>query len=88
MYDIKTAADTAWGETTIIYSNRPAPGDVVSTFTPSSVGQIIERDITSVAAIKLGQLMSLAIDSSSSNGYDFYSKENLTDKVVLILDFQ
>lgn len=88
IYNIKSVADVNWLESTITYNNKPTPGSVVNTFAPSTVGQIIESDVTSIASTNLGQLMSLAIDSVSSDGYDFYSKENVADKVVLVLKFQ
>ena len=81
---VKRVDDNSWSETTLTYSSRPALGVTVASLPGlKSVGSIIEIDITAEAAAKAGQIMSLGIDSTGTDGFDVYSKENATGKPEL-----
>jgi len=84
--NLKPVADNSWTENTITYNTRPAKGSILTTFTPSSVNNWIEVDITSHVASNAGSLMSLAIDATASNGYDFNSAEAATNRVELVIN--
>jgi hypothetical protein len=82
---LKLASDTSWGESAITYTNRPALGAAFKTFNGGALGSSVAVDLTAGLAGKAGQLVTLAIDSTSSDGFAFYSRENATDKVTLVI---
>ncbi|OGK42970.1 hypothetical protein A3A74_05885 [Candidatus Roizmanbacteria bacterium RIFCSPLOWO2_01_FULL_35_13] len=84
---VKTVVDTSWGELTMTYNNRPLLGDVVTNFTGSVTGTWKEIAVTSAVSASVGQLMSLGIDSTGTDGLDVYSKENSTGKPELVVNF-
>jgi cell division septation protein DedD len=84
---VMDVADTTWSEGTLTYANKPVKGAIFAGFIPgSTTGVWKEVDITSTAAANVGSLMSIAIDSASSDGYFFNSKEAASDGVELVLD--
>lgn len=83
---VKTVDDTGWSETTMTYTNRPPVGTSVNIIPGGTAGTWVEVDISSAVSSKLGQLLSIAIDSVGSDGLDFYSKDNATDKPVLVIN--
>ena len=83
---LKLASDTAWGESAITYANRPALGAAFKTFGGGALGFSVAVDVTAGLAGKSGQLVTLAIDSVGSDGYAFYSRENSTNKVTLVIE--
>ena len=85
---VKNVSDNGWTETGLTWSNRPSKGSTVVTFTSgssTSVGR--EADMTSAAAGKAGQLMSLAIDTTNTDAYQFNSGNASTNPVALVVDF-
>lgn len=80
---IKRVLNTPWSETDITYSNRPTLGTTVTSFPGGSSGTWKEIDITSVVKEKLGQLFSLAIDSTGSDGLIFYSRNSSSNRPYL-----
>ena len=83
--NIQNVADTNWTETGLTYSDRPEVGSVLRTFPGQRSGSLVEVDVTPALAAKVGQMVSLAISSTGDDGYDFYSRDNATDKVSLVL---
>ncbi len=84
--NIKGVSDTLWGETTIRYSNRPVLGSLLGTFKGSSKNRYYEVDVTSYAAAGKGNVVSFAIDETSSDGLTFYSRESSSsNRPVLVI---
>jgi Calcineurin-like phosphoesterase len=83
--NIKNVADSSWTESGLTYDNRPALGSVIGTFPGRRSGSFVEIDVTPGLANKSGRLVSLAIDSTGEDGYDFYSRNRTADKVSLVL---
>lgn len=85
---VKQVTDNTWSEGTLTYGNRPAKGAAIASFTPgSSTGVWKEVAITSAIAAKAGSFMSLAVDSGSSDGYDFNSAEAGANRVELVVQW-
>ena len=83
---LKLGADTSWGESAITYSNRPALGAAFKTFAGGAQGTWATVDVTGGVSGMAGRVLTLAIDSASSDGYAFYSRENPIDKVTLVIE--
>lgn len=81
---IKSVSDTSWSETLMTANNQPARGATVATINATTANAWKEVDITSATASKAGELLSLAIDQSGSDGMDFTSKEG-TNKPQLVI---
>ncbi len=88
--NVKTVSDDDWLENDVTYSSMPALGDTIATLNGGIEGSFVEIDITSLARSKVGQLLSLAIDSIGSDGLDFYSREHADAdrRPVLVLTVQ
>jgi Calcineurin-like phosphoesterase len=85
-FNLKAVADNSWTEAGISFSNKPTKGAVIRTFTPSvSVGAWVEVDVTSGAAGKAGSLLSMALDTASTDGYAFNSSEAASNRVQLVV---
>jgi hypothetical protein len=50
----------------------------------AAVGSWVEVDVTSYVKAKSGQLMSLAIDTTSGDGFEVYSEESVDDPQLII----
>jgi len=86
--NIKSVADNSWTEGEINYNNRPAKGATITTFIPNvALNSWMEVNITSAVAANAGSLMSLAIDTASSDGYHFNSKEAPTNRLELLVSW-
>jgi hypothetical protein len=84
--NLKAVADNTWTEAGITFSNKPAKGAIIRTFTPGlTLGVWVEVDVTSAAAGKAGSLMSMALDTASTDGYNFNSSEATTNRVQLLV---
>lgn len=81
---IKDVSDNSWVESTINYNNRPLPGAVVTTNNGGARG-FIDINLTSYVSTKMGQIFTIAIDQTGSDGTTYNSKESSTDKPVLIV---
>jgi hypothetical protein len=74
--NVKLVATDTWTETGITYSNRPTPGTALGTLGPTTTNTNYTVPLTaSSVAGELGGQLSLALDSSSSDGLDLNSKE-------------
>jgi hypothetical protein len=76
--------NNSWNENTVTYNTRPIiDGPVLGVLGPVSIGSIVEIDVTS--AISGNGTYSFAIDSNSSNGAHYRSREDLSNPPVLII---
>ncbi|OUM40217.1 CBM96 family carbohydrate-binding protein [Arthrobacter sedimenti] len=87
--NVKLVADDSWTEGGITYTNAPAPGTSIGTLGPTAINTrySVPLTVTGLAG-KLGQQLSLVIDSSSSDGLLLSSKEagsTLAPTLVLTL---
>jgi len=73
---VKIVSDASWLEDGITYSARPSPGDTIATIIGGTAGSFGEVEVTTAVQSKVGQLLSLGIDSAGTDGLDFYSKEH------------
>ncbi|MHA7263040.1 phytase [Arthrobacter sp. TMN-37] len=87
--NIKLVASDSWTETGITYSNRPAVGTSIGTLGPTAVNTNYSVPLTASALTgELGQQLSLAMDSTSSDGLTLHSREagsTAAPKLVLTL---
>jgi hypothetical protein len=83
---IRISASNSWTESGITWSNRPALGSAVTTFTAPQAGVWRDVDVTGALASKAGQVVTLGIDATGADRYAFYSKESATDRVTLALE--
>ncbi|MGF9649910.1 DNRLRE domain-containing protein [Pseudarthrobacter oxydans] len=88
---VKLVQDDLWNENAIRFNARPLPGTTpIGTLTgASSAGTYSVNLDKNVLQAELGQSLSLAVDSSSSDGLDFASSEAATaasrPKLILTL---
>ncbi|MBD1593003.1 DNRLRE domain-containing protein [Arthrobacter sp. S1_S22] len=74
--NIKLVTDDSWTESGITYNNRPAPGTSIGTLGPTAANSNYSVPLTASAlAGEPGQQLSLALDSTSTDGLDLTSKE-------------
>jgi hypothetical protein len=73
--NLKSVTSTTWNEATMTYSNRPALGSVVATISNTVVGSYKEIDITTFVQNNKGRVVSLAVDTTNTDGFNFYSSE-------------
>jgi len=83
---VKQVDNTSWSETGITYNNRPPVSTTINIFNGGSYGEWKEIDILSYVNSRVGQLMSVGVDSTGSDGLDFYSKE-ASDKPELVVEY-
>lgn len=78
--------NAAWEESTLTYATRIEPKNTpIASIPPSDKGKKITINFTSVLNNYLGEIITLAITSSSSDGMDFSSKEASSGKPLLSL---
>jgi hypothetical protein len=82
--NVRSVGSSGWSETAVTYNTRPAVGPVIRTLNGGAAGATIEIDITSAVVAGRGGLLSLAIDSTGSNGIDFGSREWTTKPQLVI----
>lgn len=82
---VKPLLSNAWNEGTVNYSNQPGRGAQIATFPGGTTGTWREVDITSFITANIGQTISLAIDSTGSDGFDFSSGDG-TNPVHLLVE--
>jgi hypothetical protein len=87
--NVKVVAVDTWTETGITYNNRPALGTSIGRLGPTNINTNYSITLTvSALAGELGQLLSLGLDTSSTDGLDLNSKEagsTAAPKLVLTL---
>ena len=82
---VKKVANNSWKEHTLTYNNRPLSSTTITSLNGGSVGNWVSIDITDYVRSMKGGKMSIAIESSHSNGLDFISKEAADSKPELII---
>jgi hypothetical protein len=87
---VKLVTDDNWTESAIRYNSRPPLETLLGTLTgPTSAATYSVTLDPEALKTELGQKLSLAVDSSSSDGLDFASSENTTTtnrpKLILTL---
>ena len=81
---IHSISNNSWGEKTVTYNTRPAiDGPALAALGAAAVGNIVELDVT--AAIPGNGTYSFAIDSNSSNGVYYRSREDVINPPLLII---
>lgn len=73
---IKLMNDTSWRERGITYENRPRVGTEVATNPGGIAGEFKDIDVTSAVQTRNGLLMTLLMDQTGMDGFDFGSREN------------
>jgi hypothetical protein len=88
VHTVKYLADTSWGETTLNYNNQPSLASVsaINSFTPATVGSIVEVDLSTFVQNNKGKVVTLIIDSIGTNTSGFNSREASADKPVLTVN--
>ncbi len=84
---IKAVEENSWSENSLTYSIRPQLSQNLNLISDSLFGTWKEVDITPYVSSKKGSLMSVGIDSTGSDGLDFYSKESSIDKPQLVIQY-
>lgn len=85
--NVKSVSNTSWSEITMTYNNRPPLELVVGTLYANPAYTWKEVDVTSYVSSFVGQLVSLAIDTTGSSGSNLSSRESI-DKPYLQLTYQ
>ncbi|KKR80712.1 MAG: hypothetical protein UU26_C0011G0003 [Candidatus Daviesbacteria bacterium GW2011_GWC1_40_9] len=75
---VRLVEDTIWSESSLTYNNRPQASTTITQLNGGKSSTWIEIDVTSAVLTKLGGYLSLLVDSTSSDGFGFYSKEAST----------
>jgi hypothetical protein len=85
--NVKQVADDGWTETGITYTNKPALGSTLGALGPTSINTDVNVALTATGVqADLGQALSLAVDSTSTDGLELTSRETSTPpRLVLIL---
>ncbi len=84
---IKRVNGTSWTQSSLTYSNKPGTSSTITTFIPAQPDAWQEIDITSYISGKLGEEVSLAIDTNSNDTASFYSLET-DNKPALVLTYR
>ncbi len=86
--DVQTVSnveDNAWIETAMNFSNKPALGTPIGTFTAGAINSMNTSDITSAVSAHTGGLMTIAFSSTKTNNVAVYSRESADKPVLKIL---
>ena len=89
IFNIHPVFDNSWAEKKINFKNKPSIQPAISSFSNPKKQQSIEIDLTSV--IKTGGgIMSIAIDTTSSDGAVIRSKEatSASNRPTLIIEYK
>ncbi|MCW2802523.1 MAG: hypothetical protein QOF52_3117 [Propionibacteriaceae bacterium] len=83
--NVRSVADTAWGETTINYNNKPATGaSAIASPVPIAANSTLSFDVTNL--VTGNGLVSFAVDTTSSTSKSLPSRESTTNKPELVLE--
>ena len=85
---VKAVADAAWIESETTYDNRPTLGNPLATIATPTAGAWIDVDLTAPVVTSRGQLFSIGIDSTGSDGVDFRSRDSSFDQPQLVVQLQ
>lgn len=84
---VRTVSDVMWSESALTWQTRPAVGSSIGTLGATSTNTTYDVALSASAVqARLAGLLSLAIDSSVSDGVDLASRETATPpQLVLVL---
>lgn len=84
---VRTVSDVMWSESALTWQTRPAVGSSIGTLGATSTNTTYDVPLSASAVqARLAGLLSLAIDSSVSDGVDLASRETATPpQLVLVL---
>jgi uncharacterized protein YegL len=85
VHTVKSVSSTSWTEETLTFNTKPTVGTALTTFTPSTTGVWIDIDVTAYVKPKVGQLVSIAIDTTGTDTFGANSKEAGTNPTSLIV---
>lgn len=77
-----------WNQSTVTYANRPILNKTVpaiGVINNNNVPGWMDIDLTSAVQQKVGEIFSIGIDSSSTDGLKFNTKESTADKPTLVI---
>ena len=83
---VKAINDDTWDACSINYNNYPALGSLIATNPGGTSGTWISIVITSYVQSELGSIMSIAMDQSGTDGFDFFSEEDATFRPYLEIE--
>ena len=86
--NVKSVADTSWQEAQLTYNTRPALGGIITSIAGAVSNSWKEVSVTSAVQASSGQLFSLGIDTTGTDGLDINSKENSTNKPELKVTYE
>lgn len=76
----------AWTETALNYNNRPTlSATSMASFKVGAVGTTVDVDITNFVKANVGKVVTLVINSASTDGFDFNSREAATGKPTIVV---
>ena len=79
--------DASWVEDQITYRDRPLPTIVLNSIEGAPAGSWVEIDVTHGVQETAGGLFSFAMDSAGVDALVFNSKEAVTDRPELIVEY-
>lgn len=84
---IKSVEDTTWSEAQMTYNSRPGFSTVLATADGAAIGTLVEIDLTSTVAAKVGQLFAFGMDQTGDDGIMYSSEESSTNKPTLFIEY-
>lgn len=83
---LKEVTNTSWGETSMTYNTKPAFGSTLGTIYSNNqkYSWANSSNLTSFIASRVGNVITIAISHSSTDGITFYSRES-SNKPVLVI---
>lgn len=82
---VRTVASTSWTESALTWSTRPAVGSAIGSLSKTRTNTTYDVPLTASAVQpRLGGPLSLALDSSSTDGVDLASRETSTPPQLVL----
>ena len=82
---VSNVEDNSWVETAMNFSNKPALGSIIGTFTAGAINSFNASDITTSVKSHTGGLMTVAFSSAKTNNMAVYSRESADKPTLKIL---
>jgi hypothetical protein len=85
--DLKEVTNTSWGETTMTYNNKPALGATIGSMNSNNQKNtwVNSSSLTTFIASRVGNVITIGISQSSSQGILYFSRES-SNKPVLVVE--
>ena len=88
---IKRVSDDSWLENTVNYNTRPALGTFINSFNASVDEVLVTINVTVAVQEQVSPagdgILSMGIDTTSTNGLDLSSKEATSNKPELAINY-